>query len=95
MISKYSESYNIEGVKYLKKMTDDEIIGLCSGHTDENGKDYNYQRIIKGIRNVKISNCSVHIKYTFAKQRLSDNDTGKNPYKSYGCAAFAPVRKPM
>ena len=24
---------------------------------------------------------------------LSDNATGKNPYKSYGFAAFAPVRK--
>ena len=26
-------------------------------------------------------------------QHLSDNDTGKNPYKSYGCASFAHVRK--
>ena len=24
---------------------------------------------------------------------LSDNATGKNPYKSYGCASFAHVRK--
>ena len=52
-------------------MTDDEIIGLCTDQTDENGKEYNYHRIIKGIRNMKISTDSVFIKYKFAKQRKS------------------------
>ena len=29
----------------------------------------------------------------WCRLHLSDNDTGKNPYKSYGCAPFAHVRK--